>query len=123
MARTKKYVSSDKSYLMIDENDYFYIAWYLPDDDDLGAYLGDSGDPQGESPDDRDEWEVWTACKAVQPFALHRSATGFAFETEAIVRRALRAANEALNRGGGPWPEWAIRAQDAGWTPPKNWKP
>jgi len=27
------------------------------------------------------------------------------------------------DKSNKPWPQWAVQAKAAGWTPPKGWKP
>jgi hypothetical protein len=124
----KKYKSPDGSYLDIDQRDgEFFIAWYLQEDGDFGAYCGDRDLEAGSGETDEDKkavWEVITADKAVEPFSRGRtSCNGFAFETLKQAKLALLAANTSLLNGGGPIPDWSVRASEAGWKPPKGWKP
>jgi hypothetical protein len=124
----KKYKSHDGSYLDIDEqNEKFYIAWYLPEDGEFGAYCGDRAleEGSGETDDDKKAiWEINTADKAVKPFSCgNTNFQGFEFETLKQAKLALLAANTSLLNEGAPMPEWAIRASEAGWKPPKGWKP
>lgn len=65
----KKFTSKDGSYLVIDDrlHDGFHrIAWFLPEDDDLGAYVGDRDLGPNIPEDDSDPaivWEMKTAEK------------------------------------------------------------
>lgn len=125
MARTKRYKCEDGSYLTLEGGDgTWHVAWYCADIEDVGAYVGDTATVPDEPPKEKSTWEMWVAHRAIAPLADGRSsAYGFFFESEKKARLALSAANEALRNGGAPWPEWAIQAKEAGWTPPKNWKP
>jgi len=125
MPRQKKYVCEDGTYLDIDDRgDVLYISWYFPRDGMFGAYVGEvqikevTTDPK----EDLEGWEYQTATVAVAPLADGRDLTGYYFETEAKAKKAMAAANQVL-LSGVPWPEWAIKAQEAGWKPPKGWKP
>jgi len=121
--KTDTYVCDDGSYLDIDERAKgLYIAWYLPNDGNFGAYLGEDAELSPKPPNDKEGWEMWTANRAVRPLSEGRDQHGYVFETMKAAKEALAAANQAL-RGDSPWPQWAIKAKAAGWTPPKDWKP
>lgn len=121
--KTKRYVTEDGCYLAIDDrSEGFYIAWYIPEDSDFGAYVGEDSAPP-KPPEDKEGWECWVAHKAVEPLADDKDDRGFVFETEKKAKLALAAADDALSNGHTPWPAWAIQAKDAGWTPPEGWKP
>lgn len=124
MPRAKKYKSEDGCYLTITERvGHFYLVWYIPDDEDFGGYVGESEIYQAsEAPKSKDEWEIWTADNQAKRFAEGRDGTGFYFNTATKAKLALAAANEVLLTGA-PWPDWALKAKEAGWTPPKGWKP
>ncbi len=50
----------------------------------------------------------------------------FVWRTHKLASAALKAIKAALKRDKNrekPWPEWAIKAQAAGWKPPKAWSP
>lgn len=122
----KKYKSPDGAYLRIgDDGRTYQIAWYFPDIQETGACLGDLCDYPAPTTDEekREVWEMVTASKAVEPFSSGRKQHyGFEFETEHAAKKALAAANAALNLGP-EMPDWAVKAAAAGWTPPKGWKP
>lgn len=121
----KTYICEDGCYLDIDERDFYHIAWYIPEDGDFGGYVGEIATQPKEAPKVKETWEMWVAHKAIEPLAdCRRDMYGFYFESLKDAKVALLAANTALqNEKGLPWPEWAVRAKDAGWTPPKGWKP
>jgi len=107
MPKSRKYVAEDGSYLDIDDRlhgGFHRIAWFLPEDDDFGAYVGDrdvwSNPQEDEDSDPKTVWELKTADEAVKPFAYGKdSSSGYQFESEKDARNALRAANEALLKG------------------------
>lgn len=115
----KKYKSEDGSYLDLDEKDgQWRVAWYFPDEDDFGAYVGDrdfSGSVGGTDEDKKTRWEVMTADAAAKPFSCGKSAYGYEFETEKQAKLALIAANTSLNNGGSPLPDWLSRLRRGGY--------
>ena len=123
----KRYKSGDDSYLGIDEQEgAFRLAWYLPEDEDFGAYVGDrdvSKDTGGSDEDKKARWEISVADAAAAPFADGgKDMYGYRFDSEKRARLALLAANTSLLNSGAPMPEWAVKATEAGWKPPKGWK-
>ena len=109
----------------------FAVSWYLLDENvgEYGTSLGE-GHLFGstEIPKDITEWEFWTAERAIaKEFRIQfdEAVHGpFLFDTRSEAERALEVANKALHEGiGRPWPQWALQAKKAGWTPPKGWEP
>lgn len=97
----------------------YFIAWYLADDGDIGALLGDTHPHNG-----TDEHDI--ASRAAHEASEGTiESSGYFWETKAQATTALRAANAALKvaRSKIPLPEWAKRALAAGWKMPKGWKP
>ena len=124
----RTYKDREGCYLEIEQQrGVIRIGWYSPEDGEIGAYTGDRDtSPSVNSNDDERKilWELATADTAVEPFACSgKSIDGFQFETIKQARLALIAANTSLLSGGAPMPEWAVRATEAGWKPPKGWKP
>jgi len=124
----RKYKADDGSYLEVDEQDGAHrLAWFFPEDEDFGAYVGDrdvSETREGDTDEDKKaKWEIMTADAAAKPFSCGKSSYGYEFETEKKAKLALLAANTSLLNGGAPMPTWATTALAAGWTPPKSWKP
>lgn len=118
---------------VIEEQGYDYcIMWLLAEEQDLGAYFGDGDGPNGEmNATAPDSWDVShnLACKELALIGLgHRPKERnryWTFETRAEANQALKILNGCMKRAqdAKPWPEWAIKAQAAGWTAPKGWKP
>jgi hypothetical protein len=123
--KPKRYVCEDGTYLAINDRvEGVYIAWYFPEDDDFGGYIGEDPSAPKEPPgDDVAAWENWVAYETVKLHADDKVVQGFRFETMKKAKTALAACNEALSTKSRPWPAWAIQARDAGWTPPEGWKP
>jgi len=124
----KRYKSDDGSYLGIDEQDGAWrVAWYLPEDEDFGAYVGDRDVSEytgGSDEKKKARWEIMTADAAAKPFADGRKDMyGYRFDSEKQARLAMLAANTSLLNSGAPMPDWAVKATAAGWKPPKGWKP
>lgn len=108
--------------LVIEEERYtFRIYW--AEDDDLGGHLcQDQTDGKGDPPKDRDDWEHWAASKAVRGLQTTQfDATGAYWESKKDAQAALRVAKEALKQDR-PLPDWAQKALEAGWVPPKGWR-
>jgi hypothetical protein len=123
-ARKKRYVTEDGCYLAIDERiEGIYIAWYISEDADFGGYIGEHEEKSKTPPEKKEDWENWVVYRTIKSLADNKDSRGFVFETIKKARLALAAANEALLTGNAPWPAWAIQAKEAGWTPPKGWKP
>ena len=124
MVRTKRYVASDGCYLTVDERaEGIYIAWYLPEEDDVGGYIGEGPEAQEPASDDIEAWENWVVYETVKTHADGKDGRAFYFETVRKAKIALAACNVALATKSRPWPSWAIQAKEAGWTPPEGWKP
>ena len=96
------------------------IQWALADGE-MGAWLCESKeDGEGPAPKDRGNYEHWLANKLARGLSDPDSPGKWEFEAPA--RRALKVIRTqlALPR---ELPEWAKTALEAGWTPPKGWKP
>lgn len=120
----KKYKSAEGDYLRVVEADYFRIGWHTVETGDVELYVGyDTGLDESAMPTDKSDWEIWQAHRTIKPLAEGRDYDGFYFLSGKDARAAMHLANEALLAGSSPWPEWAVLAKAAGWTPPKNWKP
>lgn len=130
MERVKKYKGSDGEYLELVEQKYGYrISWWFPiDGEGEGGAIGDVyPGPTESAPDDPDLWSDWCAYYACLPFSEQADCKSWegplTFETARRAKDAIRAANFALTTKSRPWPEWALKARDAGWTAPEGWKP
>lgn len=108
----------------------FYIAWVL--DGDEGGMLGQdvfvNEDLKTITPDDWDH--VKASIVAAQTEGVERKRAQLAhgecyvWPSKKLARQALRAIRSALkDRSSIPWPDWAVKAKAAGWTPPTGWSP
>jgi hypothetical protein len=114
-----KFVCKDGSYLKVFKSISGYgIGWYYPkakdscpSDAPLQASLFS-------------DLEYDTANKAVEKFAdKSYSIPGlYVFRSKQVANEALEAANLVLGQLS-IWPDWAIKAKENGWKPPKGWKP
>lgn len=113
-----------KDHLTVAEGRYnYHLAWYLADEEDIGAYVGESH-LVGKEPDrasQPDEWEVWTANRIAREDPDHdEDEMGFYWESKAAAQRVLTKINLAL-KAKRPLFDWEQKALDAGWKPPKGW--
>jgi hypothetical protein len=112
----------------------YYIGWYCADECDIGAHFG-GGDRTNNGKityDADDPWEIAhnLVCDEVAQLklgALNNRHWEFESLTDAksvmkLLNSALKSATESYWKDGEPWPEWALKAQTAGWKPPKGWK-
>lgn len=117
----------DRSELQIQVcRDGYRVAWWFPEDEDFGIALGDRPyTPKDLPAPSSARWDHIAASLAVADVGTpERDDEGLLWPTEAAARRALKVAQAAMaRRGEQPWPEWAMTAHAAGWTPPKGWKP
>jgi hypothetical protein len=97
-----------------EERDGYYIAWEF--DDGPGMYLGETGEP---------DHEAASAAAATIGGPSKTSFGALRWESESLVKKALKAAKAALEvfQSGIPLPDWALKAQSEGWKPPMGWKP
>lgn len=118
MAKPRLFIDDDRS--------YYRITWYLPDEGDHGATLGESRYTRAhlERAKCDDDWEHIAATIAVSEApGVQRDRDGYYWESRKDAVAALRTANTVLKNRKKPWPEWALQAQAAGWKAPKGWKP
>lgn len=118
-----------KDRLFVDDRDRhcFRIAWYLAEDDDEGATLGegdnytttDLAQAKGE-----DRPHIVACITAAVTDGVAQDSRGYYWESRRAATTALRRISLAIkNDGGPPWPEWATKAAAEGWKAPKGWKP
>lgn len=117
-----------KDKLIIDsDRDGYFIAWFISDVDDIGATLGEETYTEAQLTKAKSgDWEhIKATVVAGQTSGVERhGSNGYRWESLTAAKRALRAINAALkDKSGKTWPEWAVKAKAAGWTPPKGWTP
>ncbi len=102
------------------------LIWFLPEDDDFGAVIGDDLYTEQElaSAKSDDRPHMIATITAGKTADVERDLNGYHWPTKAKAEAALRAINAALkNDTGAPMPDWAVKASAAGWKAPKGWKP
>lgn len=116
--------------LVIEERGGGYcIGWWLEDDRDLGLVLGPYKDTLKQDPTkvSREELETVLATQAIHNLTQPNREvyqSEWIWDSEASAQAALRVAKEAIKAGVvRPMPDWAVKALEAGWKPPKGWKP
>jgi len=101
------------------------VFWWLTDEQEIGAALGDSRlDGTGTPPADAEEREHWVACKALRVADLNNGEDPFLFATEAEAKKAAAIAGSAIRRdeGASRLLDWEKKALAAGWIPPEQGK-
>ena len=121
--------------IVMDSTEGFCIAWYLQEEGDTGAVIGEMrwGEvTKFEGSKDPDERLWFLAERLCQEEArLHPDelvqyrARGYTWDSRAraaLMLKRIKAQFQA-QESGRPLPEWAKTAMAAGWKPPKGWKP
>lgn len=101
------------------------LTWWIEEDSDFGASVGDGYKPKETEPSrekDEEKWRWWVAERVALPFAdLERGYSGgFEFESVAKARAALAAIKMAWSakRPMNEHEKWCL---SQGWKPPKGW--
>lgn len=118
-------MSKDRLTATSDYYGQWRLAWYLSEDDDFGACLGDDGVPD-RRPEPRGDYEHYLATwVAARTRGVQQDSDGLYWESKTQAQAALRAVNAGLKaaRDARPLPDWAREALAAGWRAPKGWQP
>ena len=130
--------SSDFLEVVEFNTDEYRLRWWLPEDDDYGAVVGEGGRLPTKKCKTIEDIESYTA-EAVA-FRLLKAkpdsdvfgldSQGFWWATKPAAASVLRqissetqTAIKFASESKEGWPEWAVTALNAGWKPPKGWKP
>lgn len=136
-------VSKDRLIIVEDVHGNYQLQWWLADEDDTGAVIGDecSGDQrpllliwarnleQGKVPEEDIEHYAATvgaaSHKRTEMYTGGGSDFGFYWTSKKDAQQALRLAQLRIKEvnANTPWPQWARDAVVNGWKPPKGWKP
>lgn len=129
--------------VITDENDGHGLAWFFPEEEDIGGRIGEwihtdddltavneeirqaaATDTLNEELFEKRE-NIVAALTARDTKNVQTGQFGYCWPSRAAANTALRLINLALKNltRDVPWPEWALKASAAGWKPPKNWKP
>ena len=117
----------------------YCIGWWLEEDDDIGATIGDGYDYKTFSDEairektEEDDRLHNIAGRTLEKLSkdpkwsvgMTRDHEGFRFDSRAKAREALRLIKAEFKafESKTPYPEWAVKALAAGWKAPKGWKP
>ena len=117
--------------VVMSRSDYgpYFLQWICEGEE--GAEVGDYDEVVTEAKlqkevENEDLFEFLKAEQVAASLKLDKpnQSRGYEFETVTTAKKALAIINAALkDKSTKPWPEWALKAQGAGWKPPKNWKP
>lgn len=129
-------MAKDKLIITADDHAYgpFRISWFLGDEADLGATLGDSlplakyrhFNKTGTFKSNEDLHVLATIlCMTYDAKLPARDIDGFFWEFKTQAKAVLKyvASSMKVISQAKSWPAWALKAKAAGWTPPKNWVP
>lgn len=105
-----------------EERGVYQIAWFLAEEQDIGAALGECG-TKPEAPTNEHEAAEAAVWGMADGSAVTRS--GLYWETSSGARAALAVAKAAVAQFNSkkPWPEWTKHALAAGWKAPRGWTP
>ncbi|MGK3995007.1 hypothetical protein [Sorangium sp. So ce1024] len=95
------------------------VQWWLAEESDLGACLGDEWPITVTAEAGSADWEHQTATvAAASTTGRQRDGGGFYWGSRRLAQSALLAANAALKRR--PLADWEKKALENGWLPPKG---
>lgn len=121
--RIPVYKDASGAYVGIDER-RMELAWYIPELEDFGYVF--------QNEDKALDEESGVALEEIRRFFKDKGRsfnTGevFSFDSMSEARACLRRVNAALwawkNLNKEKMPDWAMKAIEAGWSPPKGWTP
>lgn len=123
---TGEVVSVSKDKLQVFEGNFgFYVAWFLADECDGGARLGDGYSGRSRPPpENREDYECWLSERVAYEIAADAYVPGrgvYLWDSRTEASRVLRVINERLKQPRD-LPDWAKKALAEGWKPPKGWQ-
>jgi hypothetical protein len=106
--------------LIVDgEHTTWRIAWFLADEGDIGAVLGEGPIGHDIPSTDDENWSHRVATLVVSSSpGCQRDHGGFYFETRLLAQAAMKAANATIKNK--PLADFEKKALAAGWKPPKG---
>jgi hypothetical protein len=106
--------------MVVDDRSVYRIQWYLAEEGDMGATLGEGTVPKvATSPPGSDDWQHEIASIAAGASdGVSRDCRGFFWETRAAASSALKATKAAMKNQ--PLADWESKALAAGWKPPRG---
>jgi hypothetical protein len=120
--------------VVVETHGRYRIQWEIDDGDDMGAYLGQESKEPSEDfyksvTTDREYWAAERAgfqvIKEGDQDTRGHDSTGFWWESKTQATQALTKVKALMKTvlSSVSWPDWAVKASEAGWKPPKGWKP
>jgi hypothetical protein len=98
-------------------NQVYRIGWYIPEDQEIGATLGEDTNVKDLPADD----EHAVATKYLLSIECEIDSFGFYWTSKSAAIKTLREIKAQFKNK--EYPDWAKKALVEGWKPPKNWKP
>lgn len=132
---------------IVNDYDVYRLQWEFPDERgnmERGTHLGENEtlqsilgiilDVESDKPLAEEDFEHFIATATLARMHVSRDSVGFHFNTKVKAEKALMLVNSAIKdarlhrktakqQKQKAWPAWAVKAKEAGWTPPKNWNP
>ena len=121
---------------VVDTGFEFRLQWWIPENEDYGATVGESGKEPVKDADTDLEWytaemvafKLYRAKPDSDTFGLDKKGFRWASKSAATkvlaqIKAETRAALQSNKGSEKGWPEWATTALSNGWKPPKGWKP
>jgi len=102
----------------------WYMSWFDVEESDFGATLGECiTDGSGIEPTERGDLEHYIAVKTIASMFpdTQRTTRGWAWNSKREAMTTWKAIQQAMSQER-PLPEWAQKALQEGWKPPKGWK-
>lgn len=110
-------MASKEKLVVYDHHSLFRIGWWIPEDQEVGATLGEDIKVDDLPADD----DHAIAVRLILSLEYEVDNFGFYWESKSAASRVLRLIKDRLNNK--EYPDWAKMALAEGWKPPKNWKP
>jgi len=118
----------------LDERGNLEHGTHLGENETLQSILGIILDVESGKPLAEEDLEHFVATATLARLHTGRDSVGFHFKTKVkaekaltLVIAAIKEARQTRGAGKAPskkaWPAWALKAKEAGWTPPKGWTP
>lgn len=118
---------AEEKLVVYEHNGNYYIGWYLPDEEDIGATLGEDLTTINKATTEEGVDDHVIATKYLMSLDCDHDTFGYYWESKTKAQKILREINAQIkmklgNPGISEMPDWAQKALAEGWTPPKDWK-
>jgi hypothetical protein len=132
-------MTKTKDTLEVVEDREYRIKWWLSNDQDYGASVGEGGKLPTKTKSADLEYLEWYTAEMVC-FRLYKAnpdsdtfgldSQGFWWSSKSAATKVLsqirsetKVALQVKGSSESDWPEWAVTAKANGWEPPNGWKP